>query len=644
MKKTISLSRRALSVLLVLVMCLGMFQMTAFASEGEQHEVADKPTGEAADVDTVVDDGAGQEETIEPTPSALVDGDDEEQSTGVNKPAAGETKEDLTHKHEWIGKPYGCDDSKCFVYSCNSPGCTESYTTDHTWDNGKITKDPTATENGVKTFTCSVCNKNKTEDIPATGNTEKPEHEHKMIGKPYGCDDSKCYIYSCEIEGCDYSYTVDHNFVGFFSTGNGDTDTHYRKCSICGKVVEEEQHIWSDWKEVNPASEKNDGLESRSCKKCEAQQDRLIPAKEHKHTLEYCDGTPATCTETGMEGSWYCTVPGCDAHFSDENGTQSVSKDDLTIPTLEPVFEGADWIEQDELKHYRPCVNCDGKADGHTEFGAHVKFSEWKTVKEATENEAGEEQRKCLDCGYTQTREIPINSGETEPPVEEKTITVTWLSGYGNNEAITTITINQGDNYSSQTPSNPTRSGYTFTDWGTPVVDPDTGNITITAQWTQNNNGGDSGIIFVPTPTPTPDDPNDPVDIPDNPVPGGGEPEDPNEPDDPGIEIPDEPVPGGGEPDTPDNPNTPDDPIVDITDPDVPTADRPVISNRPTRPVTPTRPTDSSELTEIVDEEVPLADTPETGDNVWVWYLTALLSAAGIAVLAVLENKKRAKH
>lgn len=41
----------------------------------------------------------------------------------------------------------------------------------HTWDAGKVTKQPSETAEGVKTFTCTVCKKTKTEKIPATGVT-----------------------------------------------------------------------------------------------------------------------------------------------------------------------------------------------------------------------------------------------------------------------------------------------------------------------------------------------------------------------------------------------------------------------------------------------------------------------------------------
>lgn len=40
--------------------------------------------------------------------------------------------------------------------------------TGHKWNNGTVTKQPTATEDGEKTFTCTVCGKTKTEKINAT--------------------------------------------------------------------------------------------------------------------------------------------------------------------------------------------------------------------------------------------------------------------------------------------------------------------------------------------------------------------------------------------------------------------------------------------------------------------------------------------
>jgi len=46
--------------------------------------------------------------------------------------------------------------------------------TGHAYDDGKVTKEPTATETGTRTFTCESCGATKTEVIPALGEEEDP--------------------------------------------------------------------------------------------------------------------------------------------------------------------------------------------------------------------------------------------------------------------------------------------------------------------------------------------------------------------------------------------------------------------------------------------------------------------------------------
>ena len=60
-------------------------------------------------------------------------------------------------------------------YTTHTCACGDSYVdtyTDalgHAWDNGKVAKEPTETETGVKTFACTRCGETRTETIPATG-------------------------------------------------------------------------------------------------------------------------------------------------------------------------------------------------------------------------------------------------------------------------------------------------------------------------------------------------------------------------------------------------------------------------------------------------------------------------------------------
>ncbi len=53
--------------------------------------------------------------------------------------------------------------------SCNT--CGQTRTTEHTWDEGVITTKPTQAQDGVKTFTCTVCAQTRTEAVLFRGLT-----------------------------------------------------------------------------------------------------------------------------------------------------------------------------------------------------------------------------------------------------------------------------------------------------------------------------------------------------------------------------------------------------------------------------------------------------------------------------------------
>ena len=90
----------------------------------------------------------------------------------------GETKTEtipkLTHEHSYkaVVTAPTCTAKGYTTHTCS---CGDSYVdtyTDalgHAWDEGKVTKPATETEDGVKTFTCTRCGETKTETIPATG-------------------------------------------------------------------------------------------------------------------------------------------------------------------------------------------------------------------------------------------------------------------------------------------------------------------------------------------------------------------------------------------------------------------------------------------------------------------------------------------
>ena len=77
-----------------------------------------------------------------------------------------------THSYKAVVTAPTCTEKGYTTHTC---ACGDSYVDTyvdalgHAWDNGKVTKEPTETETGVKTFTCTRCGETKTETIPATG-------------------------------------------------------------------------------------------------------------------------------------------------------------------------------------------------------------------------------------------------------------------------------------------------------------------------------------------------------------------------------------------------------------------------------------------------------------------------------------------
>ncbi len=70
---------------------------------------------------------------------------------------------------------------------------------EHSYDNGEITTEPTCTTKGVKTYTCTKCNKTKTETVP------KIEHEYvSNVTKEATFTEEGVITYQCT--ACDDKY------------------------------------------------------------------------------------------------------------------------------------------------------------------------------------------------------------------------------------------------------------------------------------------------------------------------------------------------------------------------------------------------------------------------------------------------------
>jgi hypothetical protein len=93
-----------------------------------------------------------------------------------------ETVEDFKENCTYTGKVTKeptCEEKGVKTYTCQYCGHTYTEKLDaagHTWDEGKVTKEPTTTEEGIKSFTCTVCSATKTEPIDKLSvDPEKPD-------------------------------------------------------------------------------------------------------------------------------------------------------------------------------------------------------------------------------------------------------------------------------------------------------------------------------------------------------------------------------------------------------------------------------------------------------------------------------------
>ena len=120
-----------------------------------------------------------------------------------------------------------------------------SETCQHVWDNGKVTKEPTETETGVKTFTCTRCGETKTEVIPALSH----EHSYKAVVTAPTCTEKGYTTHTC---ACGDSYV----------------DTY----------VDALGHAWDSGKVTKPATETEDGVKTFTCTRCGETKTEVIPA------------------------------------------------------------------------------------------------------------------------------------------------------------------------------------------------------------------------------------------------------------------------------------------------------------------------------------------------------------------------------
>ena len=246
-----------------------------------------------------------------------------------------------TTEHEWSDWKEIDDESHARYCNCNA-----SETDKHAWNSGVVTTEPTHTQKGVKTFTCTVCGHTYTEDIPETT-------EHQWTN--WSDNGNGTHTRSCR---CNASETKDHNFdAGVVTKEATHLETGIKKftCADCNytyteEIPETEEHAFGDWQPDATVS----GKHYRECACGERESGDCI----------WDEGVPGVGT---VEGSYFmdytCTVCGAHStkdvrgsrvHFENCEGmnqnpltfiqTSDEATYQLTLPTAQDVAQREGYV------------------------------------------------------------------------------------------------------------------------------------------------------------------------------------------------------------------------------------------------------------------------------------------------------------
>ena len=312
----------------------------------------------------------------------------------------------------------------------------------HQWGAGVVTKEPTCTAEGEKTYTCTLCNDTKTETIEALGHdygawvviteptcfaegvqtstcsrchetqTESiPVLEHQwgegVVTKEPTCTAEGEMTYTCTLckttktDPIDKTEHTPVTIAGTPATCTTPGKTDGSECGVCGTVLTAQEeipargHDFGDWQMVESPSCTASGSEERVCERCGYRETRNLDPTDHAWNSEPTVDKEPTCTEDGSQ-SIHCA--NCDA-----------TKDSQVIPAKGHDF--GEWqITKDPTcteagEQKRACTRCDATETQPVAVLGH-DFGEWQITKDPTCTEAGEQKHTCTRCDATETQPV----------------------------------------------------------------------------------------------------------------------------------------------------------------------------------------------------------------------------------------------
>ena len=200
-------------------------------------------------------------------------------------------------------------------------------------------------------------------------------------------------------------------------------------------------HDFGDWFVTKPATETENGIETRYCSRCDETETREISIAVHVHSYEKVV-TPSTCTESGfttytcscgdtykadptavlghLYGDWVVTKEPTATEYGKKVKTCKRCSYEISrsiAPTGEETHEHnyeVSVIHQEEtcttdgIYTYK-CTVCGDTYMDTVKTKGHL-FGEWKVITEPTWTTKGIKQRECSRCPTIETEEIDVHS------------------------------------------------------------------------------------------------------------------------------------------------------------------------------------------------------------------------------------------
>ena len=229
--------------------------------------------------------------------------------------------------------------------------------TNHDWDEGVITTEPTCTTKGVKTFTCKNCKTTKTEEVNA-------------LGHDYSKD-----------------WTIDKNAT---CLEEGSKSHHCTRCDEKKDVtvIPKTSHNFDNGVTTTEPTCTKDGVKTYTCKDCKTTKTEVLKALGHDYSKDWTIDKKATCTESGNK-SHHCTR--CD----EKTGVTVIPKTshnfDNGVITTEPT------CTKDGVKTFT-CKDCKTTKTEVVKALEHDYSNEWTIDKKATCLEKGSKSHHCTRC------------------------------------------------------------------------------------------------------------------------------------------------------------------------------------------------------------------------------------------------------